>query len=493
MIRRILAVLVLFPILMGQQCLEPLPQSTGTPPTLDPPPRVTLHTNRGDIVIELFPLQAQGATLFKQYVEQGYYDNTVFHAVSKGGTISGGRYRTSLTTKIARPIAADIENNLTNTRGRVALLTPPNATEGIPEFRIHLAATAPTDKGNYTTIGRVVSGLDVADAIAGVDTRSRQSFDGTTLALLPQIPISVNNASLNIADYTDPSDDEQENENGAPSPTDPGTPGENRAPIASAKASSYVFPGVIANLNGANSYDADKDTLTYQWQQTAGPTVTITNPTQARATYPVPDGDGQTLTFRLTVRDPSGAEGTASVTQTVLTEPKVRLTTTEGDLLFTMLPDPAPEGARETVINFLQYVEDGFYDGTIFHRIISSFVVQGGGFLPGLVQPTGLRAPIANQYSDLRSNLRATVAMAKVGDDPDSATSQFFVNLSDNSANLDYQNGGFTVFAYTDEDSMVVLLNMVSRPMMTKYDANGNRFDDIPVTDIILTKAVVEP
>ncbi len=229
------------------------------------------------------------------------------------------------------------------------------------------------------------------------------------------------------------------------------------------------------------------------WQQTAGPAVTITNPAQARATYPVPDGDGQTLTFRLTVRDPSGAEGTTSVTQTILTAPKVRLTTTEGDLLFTMLPAPAPEGARETVINFLQYVEDGFYDGTIFHRIISSFVVQGGGFLPGLVQQTGVRAPIANQYSDLRSNLRATVAMAKVGDDPDSATSQFFVNLSDNSANLDYQNGGFTVFAETNEDSMLILLNMVSKLMTTKYDADGNRFDDIPVTDIILTKAVVEP
>lgn len=103
-----------------------------------------------------------------------------------------------------------------------------------------------------------------------------------------------------------------------------------------------------------------------------------------------------------------------------------------------------------TVQNFLRYVQNpdtaADFLGTFFHRSVSGFVVQGGGYNASDVTHVNNFAPVHNEYSVERSNLRGTVAMAKVGSDPNSATSEWFFNLADNSANLDNQNGGFTVF-----------------------------------------------
>ncbi len=109
-----------------------------------------------------------------------------------------------------------------------------------------------------------------------------------------------------------------------------------------------------------------------------------------------------------------------------------------------------------TVTNFLNYVNSGKYANSIIHRDVQDFVMQGGGFLQqvnmdgqgvitALLPITTFRT-IQNEFSSTRSNIRGTIAMAKLGGDPNSATSQWFVNISDNSGNLDYQNGGFTVF-----------------------------------------------
>jgi cyclophilin family peptidyl-prolyl cis-trans isomerase len=152
----------------------------------------------------------------------------------------------------------------------------------------------------------------------------------------------------------------------------------------------------------------------------------------------------------------------------------VRLVTDFGDIVMELLVDDAPI----TTDNFVQYIEDGFYDGTIFHRVVPDFVVQGGGFLPGMIQPEGLRDPIVNEFNPANSNVRGTVAMAKVGGNPDSATSQFFVNLADNSANLDTQNGGFTVFA-------VVVQGMDVVDMIAEVELDG----ETPVNDVILIRA----
>lgn len=123
-------------------------------------------------------------------------------------------------------------------------------------------------------------------------------------------------------------------------------------------------------------------------------------------------------------------------------EPTVRLDTSMGVIEITLRPDVAPIHVQ----NFLTYVNDGDYDNSFFHRSLNGFILQGGGFkfFDQIFSFVPTDQPIVNEFS--LSNVRGTVAMAKVGGDPDSATSQWFINLADNSANLDFQNEGFTVF-----------------------------------------------
>jgi cyclophilin family peptidyl-prolyl cis-trans isomerase len=107
--------------------------------------------------------------------------------------------------------------------------------------------------------------------------------------------------------------------------------------------------------------------------------------------------------------------------------------------------------------NFLSYIEKGAYRNSFIHRSLPGFVIQGGGFSYENNQFSEIEADPAIQNEFKHSNVRGTLAMAKLGGDPDSATSQWFFNLGDNSANLDAQNGGFTVFGQVIGDSMDVV------------------------------------
>ncbi len=132
----------------------------------------------------------------------------------------------------------------------------------------------------------------------------------------------------------------------------------------------------------------------------------------------------------------------------------VRVSTSVGDYSIELLDESAPL----TVANFLGYVDRNDFNGTYLHRVVDNFVVQGGAYRFKLFEgpidiPVG--EPVVNEFG--ASNVRGTVAMAKVDGDPDSATNQWFVNLADNSANLDESNGGFTVFGTVLGDGMAVL------------------------------------
>lgn len=113
-----------------------------------------------------------------------------------------------------------------------------------------------------------------------------------------------------------------------------------------------------------------------------------------------------------------------------------------------VLFDQVGAGAPLTTQNFENYINDGDYVNTIIHRSVQNFVIQGGGFTVEDRTPISITTnpPVQNEFSPTRSNLRGTIAMAKVGGNPNSATSQWFFNLANNSSNLDNQNGGFTVF-----------------------------------------------
>jgi peptidyl-prolyl cis-trans isomerase A (cyclophilin A) len=155
---------------------------------------------------------------------------------------------------------------------------------------------------------------------------------------------------------------------------------------------------------------------------------------------------------------------------------KVLMKTSKGDITLALDPDKAPK----TVANFLRYVDEGFYNGTIFHRVIRNFMIQGGGLTPDLrKKPT--HAPVENEARNGLKNVRGSIAMARTRD-PHSATAQFFINHRDN-PNLDYPSfdgWGYAVFGKVI-DGMDVVDAIASVETTHK---NGR--SDVPVDPVII-------
>ncbi|MGK7955790.1 MAG: peptidylprolyl isomerase, partial [Crocosphaera sp.] len=147
-----------------------------------------------------------------------------------------------------------------------------------------------------------------------------------------------------------------------------------------------------------------------------------------------------------------------------------------GGVINVLLFDQAQNGAPLTVNNFVNYINDNDYDNSIIHRSIPGFVVQGGGFIVNdlFIDPVPTDLPVQNEFSENRSNLRGTIAMAKLGSDPDSATSQWFFSVEDNANNLDNQNGGFTVFGEVlSENDLAVIDGIAALPTDDLRNVNG--------------------
>ncbi len=145
------------------------------------------------------------------------------------------------------------------------------------------------------------------------------------------------------------------------------------------------------------------------------------------------------------------------------------------------------EKAPITVENFQQYVREGFYDGTIFHRVIDGFMIQGGGFEPGMTQKP-VHAPIENEAANGLKNDAYTVAMARTPN-PNSATAQFFINVANNSF-LNHtaptpQGFGYCVFGRVVEGQ-----DVVDRLRKVRTGSNAGH-QDVPVEDIVITKAEI--
>jgi len=161
---------------------------------------------------------------------------------------------------------------------------------------------------------------------------------------------------------------------------------------------------------------------------------------------------------------------------------QVLLSTNHGDITLELDAAKAPK----TVANFLQYVKDGHYDNTVFHRVIPGFMVQGGGFEPGMKQkPT--RAQIDNEAVNGLKNVKYSVAMARTND-PHSASAQFFINAKDNDfLNFTSPNGsgwGYCVFG-----KVVAGMDVVDKIEGVKTGRSGGH-QDVPSSDVIVTKAV---
>jgi cyclophilin family peptidyl-prolyl cis-trans isomerase len=164
---------------------------------------------------------------------------------------------------------------------------------------------------------------------------------------------------------------------------------------------------------------------------------------------------------------------------------KVRLQTSLGDIVIQLNAEKAPV----TVKNFLAYVEEGFYDGTVFHRVIKGFMIQGGGFTEELLDKD-THAPIVNEAKNGLGNQRGTIAMARTPD-PDSATSQFFINHGDNN-NLNYNptSAGYAVFGKVVEGIDVVdkIAGVKTTTKMTKRRGN---MPDVPAETVVIQSVTV--
>jgi peptidyl-prolyl cis-trans isomerase A (cyclophilin A) len=157
--------------------------------------------------------------------------------------------------------------------------------------------------------------------------------------------------------------------------------------------------------------------------------------------------------------------------------------TSLGTFCIEMLPEAAPQNVN----NFLNYVKGGDFDGTFIHRSVPGFVIQAGGYFysPGSEDVAASMVevpkdpPVVNEFN--RSNLRGTVAMAKFGGDPNSATSEWFVNLTDNSQILDPQNGGFTVFGQVVGNGMLIVDAIAARIVRNFANNFGAAFETLPM------------
>src|SRR5665647_500251 len=186
-----------------------------------------------------------------------------------------------------------------------------------------------------------------------------------------------------------------------------------------------------------------------------------------------------TLLFCCTMQ--SSYSSTNSTNSTKGNKTMVKLHTNHGVITLQLDAEKAPV----TVKNFLEYVNSGFYNGTIFHRVIGNFMIQGGGFEPGMIQKK-TNAPIKNEAANGLKNDKYTVAMARTGD-PHSATAQFFINVKDNDfLNYPGQDGwGYCVFGKVVEGKEVV------DAIRNVKTGNRSGSQDVPLEDVIITSAEV--
>lgn len=166
--------------------------------------------------------------------------------------------------------------------------------------------------------------------------------------------------------------------------------------------------------------------------------------------------------------------------------PRVQLTTNMGTMVIELYPDKAPK----SVANFLAYVKDGFYSGTVFHRVIPGFMIQGGGYTANL-QRKDTKAAIPNEADNGLANDRGTLAMARTGD-PNSATAQFFINLADNKflnfqSKANGQTWGYAVFG-----KVVQGMDVVDKIAAVATGASGPFEKDVPTKSVIIQKVTLE-
>lgn len=162
--------------------------------------------------------------------------------------------------------------------------------------------------------------------------------------------------------------------------------------------------------------------------------------------------------------------------------PRILMETSMGNIVLELDRAKAPK----SVDNFVKYVQDGFYDGTIFHRVIKDFMAQGGGFTPDFAQKS-VRAPVSNEADNGLKNVRGSIAMARTND-PHSATAQFFINTVDNDF-LNFSAPTSRGWGYTVFGKVVEGMDVIDKIRSTPTGSGGSFPSDVPKTTVLIKKA----
>lgn len=163
---------------------------------------------------------------------------------------------------------------------------------------------------------------------------------------------------------------------------------------------------------------------------------------------------------------------------------KVNMKTNFGSIIIELNAEKAPK----TVENFLHYVKQGFYDGTIFHRVIDNFMIQGGGFTTNLKKKANTDKPIRNEANNGLKNLRGTIAMARTSY-PHSATAQFFINVKDNNF-LNYTRSDIWGWGYAVFGKVIEGMEVVDQIKQLKT-GNRGRYQNVPFQNVVIEKITI--
>jgi peptidyl-prolyl cis-trans isomerase A (cyclophilin A) len=348
---------------------------------------VALETSKGEILLELNQTRAPKTVAnFLSYIERQFYDNTLFHRVLAGMVIQGGGYNADLVEKPAgEPIANEWNNGLKNVRGAVAMARMPGEPKSArSQFFINVVDNPTYDRPLPDGAGYAVFGR-VAAGMKVVD-------------------------AIRMVEVK-------------PKPPDhDGVPVE---PVVIRTVRVVSEPEALAKV------EADKPRRRVPREPV---------PERAAPSTPSAPAEASSPSVQSQTRPDQPAPSAPGTGVNALEY--VLMTTSKGEVVIELDRDRAPI----SVTNFLAYVDKKFYDGTIFHRIIPTFMIQGGGFTPDMQEKPG-DAPIPNEWQNGLKNTRGTLAMARLGSQADSATSQFFINVVDN-AFLDQprDGAGYAVF-----------------------------------------------
>ena len=246
----------------------------------------------------------------------------------------------------------------------------------------------------------------------------------------------------------------------------------NKTPIADAGANQTANVGIPTLFNGTGK-DPDGKIVLYEWDFDNDGIYEYSNKTTGSATHIYNETGVYTACLRVT--DDKGATDTdemcAYCVGTI-----IQIETNKGTIKIGLYDDTVPV----TVNNFIRYVNDGFYDGLIFHRVIDNFMIQGGGFYPNLTQKTSTYPPINLEINSELIHVDGAVAMARTSD-PNSATSQFYI-CDGAQPSLD---GNYAVFAQVIE-GMDVVRNIASVQMQTE-----NGMENVPVENVIIISVTI--